>query len=193
MLSAFGQSRIDSNSYKRIHYLDYAQVTQDVFYSLGGDTAYGNGNKFLNIDTIYYAFNFEPYPDELKKKIIRGGFNIYLLNEINDTIYNKLIELSDSQKLAIPIAKKNKYVSINVVAQTSIKKKHRKNGSFKIVENKILRIGFTNPTNLNIIRYGIYNVRCGIWLKPTNNTERVLRLYGFPIDDIVKKTIPGVY
>ena len=193
MLTSFGQSRIDSNSYKRIHYLDYAQVTQDVYFSLDNDTIFEKKGKLLHIDTIYYVFKFEPYPDELKKRKIKGEFKLYLLNEKNDTLYKSFNVCSDSILLTIPISKNNEVTKLLVKEKTNFRKIKSANDSFNYSENIILSLYIDNIVNLNIIKYGSFNIRCGVLLKATNNAEKVLRLYGFPIDDVLKKTVPGVY
>jgi hypothetical protein len=192
MITAFGQSRIDSNSYKRIHYLDYAQITQDVFYSLDNDTIYGNGNKFLYIDTIYYAFKFEPYPDELKKRIIKGSFKLYMLNENNDTVFKNIIEGRDSIILSIPISKKNKLLKLLVFEKTSYKKKNQ--GAFETAFEKIVFLEIKSTIYPREIDRKIIDISTlqNYWIKPYDIIKREQEIFSFPINDLIIKTVPGV-
>lgn len=192
VLSAFGQSRIDSNSYRRIHYLDYAQVTQDVFFSLDNDTIFGQKGKLLHIDTIYYAFKFEPYPDELKKRTIKGAFTLYLLNEKNDTVFKNFNEDRDSIILSIPISKNNKILKLLVIEKTSCKKKNRQ--EYVSENGRILDLEINCKINPKEINRNITNISSlqSYWVKPYDIIKREYELFSFPINDLIIKTVPGV-
>lgn len=147
----------------------------------------------MHIDTIYYAYKFEPYPDELKKRIIKGEFKLYLLNEKNDTLYNVFSKCSDSVLISIPISKKNKESKLVVIERTTFRKKDASNN--RTISNKILLLDITNTVNLSVrsfmIPFGYYRIKS----RENDNCNLMLNdfpIYAIPINDLIIKTVPGV-